>query len=59
MDRFDQSSISLVEGDFVYSVKQLFEVVLHHLRVRSERENLEKIRIRAEVETREDTSLLF
>ena len=40
-------------------VEQLFEIILHHLWVRSEREDLEKIGIRAEVETREDTSLLF
>jgi len=43
----------------VNRIKHFFEVILNLARVSSNGQNLEEIRVGAEVETREDTSLLF
>jgi len=49
----------LIKSNSVDSVEKFFEVILYSVRVRALRKNLKQVSIRTEVETGEDTSLLF
>jgi len=58
-DIVDLSSVDLVESDSVDSIKELLEVVLNGIWIRTDRKNLQKIGVGAEVESWEDVSLVL
>jgi hypothetical protein len=59
MDLYDEFTVLLIKSNSVDSVEKFFEVILDSVRVRALRKNLKQVSIRTEVETGEDTSLLF
>ena len=59
VDRAKKSAVNAVEGNSANSIEHLFEVILDLAGVSSDRQNLQQISVRTEVETREDTSLLL
>jgi hypothetical protein len=54
-----ETTINLVESNTADSIEHLFEIILNLVRVSTNGQNLKKIRVRAEVEAREYTSLLL
>jgi len=59
MDLYNEFTVLLIKSNSVDSVEKFFEVILYSVRVRALRKNLKQVSIRTEVETGEDTSLLF
>jgi hypothetical protein len=59
MDGLDQTTISLIKSDSIDGVEEFLEIILNHLWVRSLGKNLQKILVRAEVESWENSSFLF
>jgi len=59
MDLYNEFTVLLIKSNSVDSVEKFFEVILDSVRVRALRKNLKQVSIRTEVETGEDTSLLF
>ena len=59
VDGLEHAAVNTVEGNTKDSIEHLLEIILNHVRISTNRQNLEEILVGAEVETREDTSLLL
>ena len=59
VDGTDKSAVDLIECNSANSIEHFLEIILDLVRISTNGQNLEEIRVRAEVETWEHTSLLL